>query len=59
MGACICCVRRDQDGEEVVSSGKDSKGGQREGNQSQMTMVQSDAHLKQHYERNDGEEVHL
>lgn len=59
MGACICCERQYQDGEEVVSSGKDSKGGQSEGNQSQMTMVQSDFHLNQHYKQNDGEEVHL
>lgn len=59
MGDCICCERQDQDGEEVVSSGKDGKGGQCEGNQSQMTMVQSDVHHNQHYERNDGEEVHL
>ena len=59
MGACIFCERQDQDEEEVVSSGKDRNGGQREGNQSQMTMVQPDVNHNQHYERNNGEEVHL
>ena len=59
MGGCISCKRQYQDGEEVVSSGKVGKKGHLEEDQSQMTMVQSDVHHNQHFEQNDGDEVHL
>lgn len=52
----MCFKRQDQDGEEVVSTGKEGKDGRHEGDGSQMKMVMSDVY---HSDQHDGEEVHL
>lgn len=60
MGCCLCLGRREGEGEVVVASGRPerNKNGQLEGENSPMTMVESNVHNHYH-ERNDGEEIHL
>ena len=60
MGCCMCVGRGEGGGEVVVATGKQQrdKNGQLRGENSQMTMIESNVH-NHYYERNDGGEIHL
>lgn len=61
MGCCMCTGRREGEGEVVVVSGRPdrNKNGQLGGENSQMTMIESNVHHNHFHERSDGEEIHL
>ena len=61
MGCCMCVGRGEGGGEEVVATGRPQrdKNGQLRGENSQMTMIESNVHHNHYHERNNGEEIHL